>query len=137
MNEEKFMDNELDKMGMSEAEFERQFIEATQCGEEEMTNAPKAKAARFDRQTKRLIIDLQSGITVMIPARLIQIFQNADDEEIADIKILLDGLYLSWNRLDEDLSVSLLLQGRFGTTEWMTKLDFENGAESKPRKKVA
>ncbi len=131
------MDKELDEIGMSEEEFERQFSEATRNGEEELATAPKARNARYNRKIKRLIIDLQNGITVMIPTRLVQIFQNADDESIADIEILLDGLYLRWNRLDEDLSVPLLLQGSFGTAKWMAELNSKFEAESNSQKRVA
>lgn len=127
-----------EKLEINEAEFERQVVEATRRGEEEMANAPKAKKVHFDRKTKRLLIDLQNGITILVPISIIQIFQNATDEEIADVELLLNGLYLRWNQLDEDLSVPNLLEGRFGTPKWMSKLNSKlNGIENKPQKKVA
>ncbi|MBA2495148.1 MAG: DUF2442 domain-containing protein [Acidobacteria bacterium] len=127
-----------EKLEINEAEFERQFVEATRRGEKEMANAPKAKKVNFDRKTKRLLIDLQNGITILVPISIIQIFQNATNEEIADVELLLNGLYLRWNQLDEDLSVPNLLEGRFGTPKWMSKLNSKiNKTENKPQKKVA
>lgn len=131
------MQDIIDEIGMSEEEFERQYLEATRRGEEEMMNAQKAASCRYDRKTKHLIIDLQSGITTIIPTRLVQIFQNATDDEISDVEILLNGLYLRWDRLDEDLSVPLLLQGRFGTPKWMAELNSNLKTEKNPHKKVA
>lgn len=102
-----------------------------------MENAPKARKAYYDKKSKRLIIDLQNGVTVFIPAQLMQIFQNAKADEIADIEIVLNGLYLRWNRLDEDMSVTNLLQGRFGTAKWMAEINSNSETEGELQKKVA
>ncbi len=127
-----------ENLEINEAEFERQFVEATKRGEEEMANAPKAKKVHFDRKAKRLLIALQNGITILVPINIIEIFQNADDEEIADVELLLNGLYLRWNRLDEDLSVPNLLEGRFGTPKWMAELNSKSEKNGENlQKKVA
>ncbi len=59
----------------------------------------------------------------MIPVNLIQILQNATDEQINDVEIAIEGLYLRWISLDEDLFVPNLLQGVFGTQKWMDDLN--------------
>ena len=59
----------------------------------------------------------------MFPIGLIEVLQNASDEQIKDVEIAVEGLYLRWNSLDEDLSVPHLLQGVFGTRQWMNRLN--------------
>ena len=122
---------------MTEEVFERQFVEATRRGEADLANSPKAAAARYDYSAERLIIDLTNGITIMIPTHLIQIFQNAEDRQIADLEIVLSGLFLRWKQLDEDLSVANLLQGKFGTKRWMAHLETAKKEADEPQKKVA
>lgn len=121
----------------TEAELERNHIEAVRRGQENMENSPKARKAHFDRKNKRLMIDLQNGVTILIPAKLIQIFQNASFDDIDDVEIVLNGLYLRWNRLDEDLSVSNLIKGIFGTSKWMSELNLKAIPNDKPQKRVA
>ena len=122
----------------SEEELERNHLQAIRRGREKLANSPKAEKVKYQAKTKRLVIDLQNGVTLFIPTRLIQIFQNADDAEIADVEIVLNGLYLRWKRLDEDLSVPNLVNGIFGTKAWMKELSSEfEIKKSKPRRRVA
>ena len=139
MSGEGYMDKiKIGKREYTEEELERNHLEAVRRGQENMENSPKAQKANFDRKNKRLMIDLQSGVTFLIPTNLIQIFQNASDDDIDDIEIVLNGLYLRWNRLDEDLSVSGLIKGIFGTSKWMSELNSKASANNKPQqKKVA
>lgn len=112
----------IGKYEYTEEELERQFAEATRRGKEQTANSPKAERAYYLAKEKKLVVDLQNGVTFIVPTHLIQIFQNASDEEIADIEILLNGLYLRWNKLDEDLTVEHLAAGIFGTAKWMSSL---------------
>jgi hypothetical protein len=102
--------------------FEEQHLAAVKRGQENIANSPEAKKVSFDRKNRRLAIDLQNGTTFIVPVNLIQILQNADDDEIADVDIKVHGLYLSWNALDEDLTVAHLISGVFGTQKWMNNL---------------
>ena len=97
--------------------------EATKHGQETIKNSPKAKKVSYNAKNKRLIIELTNGASAVIPANLVQIFQNASAEKIADVEIAVEGLYLRWKSLDEDLFVPNLLQGVFGTRKWMDALN--------------
>lgn len=99
-----------------------ELAEATKRGQETIANSSKAKKVSYNAKTKRLIIELTNGVTAIIPARLIQIFQGATDKQISDVEIAIEGLYLRWKSLDEDLFVPNLLQGVFGTKKWMGEL---------------
>jgi hypothetical protein len=132
------MDNDFDKIGMSEEEFERQYAEATVRGEEEMARAPKAASAKFDAKTKRLIIELKTGVTFAIPTDLVQGLRDAPAAEIGEVELWSDGMYLHWEKLDVDFQVSSLMRGVFGTPKWMTKLNLTYiQAEDASQKKVA
>ncbi len=132
------MGSDFDEIGMSEEDFERQYSEATQRGAERMANAPKAVAAKFDRQTKRLVIELKSGVVLMIPTQLVQGLRDAPAEQIGEVELWMEGMYLHWEKLDVDFQISSLMRGVFGTQKWMAKLNLPYiKAEDIPQKKVA
>lgn len=84
---------------------ERQFAEATKRGQETLEAAPKAKTVSYNVKTKRLVLELTNGVTAMIATNLVQIFQNAAPEQIKNVEIAVEGLYLRWKSLGEDLFV--------------------------------
>jgi hypothetical protein len=107
---------------MREEVLNQQFQEATKRGRETLTGSPKARAISYNAKSKRIVVELQSGVSAIVPTDLIEILQNATDEQIKDVGIAVEGLYLRWKSLDEDLFVPNLLQGTFGTRKWMDNL---------------
>ena len=112
----------LEKLGITDEEFERQYQEATRRGEESMKTEPRAKAVRYDWKQKRIVVDLVNGVTLIFPPYLLQEVSSASEEEIADVKILGSGFTLEWTRLDQHFSVKGLLNGLFGNEHWMNNL---------------
>ena len=82
---------------------------------------PRAKRARYDRKTGRILVELTNGCSFAFPARRAQGLEDASDDELAGVSILGLGLGLHWEKLDADLSVPGLLAGVFGTKAWMDK----------------
>jgi Protein of unknown function (DUF2442) len=82
---------------------------------------PRAKRARYDRKTGRVLVELTNGCSFAFPARRAQGLEVASHEELAEVAILGLGLGLHWERLDVDLSVPGLLAGLFGTKVWMDR----------------
>ena len=113
---------------MSDTEFERQFAEATRRGAMEATNGAYAIAARYDKVRRQIIVELANGMSLLIPAHLIQGLQEATTKELADIEILGAGSGLYWPQLTVDIGVEGLLNGRFGTKSWMAALKARPGA---------
>lgn len=107
---------------MREEVLSKQFEEATRRGQDALAASPKAKAISYNSKSKRIVIELESGVTAIVPTNLIQILQNATDEQISDVELAVEGLYLRWRRLDEDLFVPNVLQGVFGTRKWINGL---------------
>jgi len=84
-------------------------------------NEPRALAARYDRASGRVVVDLENGCTFAFPPRLAQGLEDASAEALSDIEILGNGYGLHWQALDVDLSLPGLMAGIFGTKAWMAR----------------
>jgi hypothetical protein len=82
---------------------------------------PRASAARFDRASGKVVLDLVNGCTFAFPARLVQDLAEADDSSLAGVEVDGAGFNLHWPALDVDLYVPALVAGVFGTRTWMTR----------------
>jgi hypothetical protein len=99
----------------------RQIAQAERRGERLLNTESRARAARYDRRTGRIRVDLTNGCSFAFPARKAQGLEYASDEELAEVEILGLGVGLHWERLDVDLSVPGLLAGLFGTKAYMDR----------------
>ena len=106
------MDDDLDAM----------FAEGEQRGRETRATEPRARTARYDRRSGRVVVDLDNGCAFAFPARLAQGLENASDDGLATVEVLGLGYGLRWDGLDVDLAVPGLLAGLFGTKAWMDRL---------------
>jgi hypothetical protein len=95
--------------------------EAERRGERSLRTEPRARAARYDRRTGRIHVDLTNGCTFAFPARHAHGLERASDTDLAQVEILGLGFGLHWERLDVDLSVPGLLAGLFGTKAYMDR----------------
>ena len=98
-----------------------EFEDAQRRGEEALRSEPRAKRARYDRKTGRILVELTNGCSFAFPARRAEGLEGASDDELAEVTILGLGLGLHWEGLDVDLSVPGLLAGLFGTKAWMDR----------------
>ena len=92
---------------------------ANERGRIAMATTPRAASARFDREHEKIIVDLVSGATFAFPARLLQGFDVAAPDEIAEVEVLGVGFGLHWETLDADFTVAGLMAGRFGSARYM------------------
>ena len=122
---------------INEDEFDQQFAAAQKRGKQEMAKGAYAIDARYSKTSQRIIVNLASGATLMIPAYLIQGLQHASAKDLATIEILGVGSGLYWPRLGVDISVAGLLQGLFGSQSWMSELGKAGGRVSSPAKQAA
>lgn len=76
-------------------------------------------AARYDHGTARVVVELHNGVQLAVPSGQIEGLAQAAPEDLAEIEISPAGLGLSWPRLDVDLYLPALLQGVFGSRQWM------------------
>jgi hypothetical protein len=125
----------LGKFEVDEEELDRQHEEATRRGRETLARLPKADSARYDRKTKRLVLNLKNGTTLLVPVQLIQGLQTDDEELLNDFQLVIEGSQIHWDKLDVQFYVKSLLDGVFGTKKWMESLQKrENKSTSKTRR---
>ena len=60
-------------------------------GQEARQREPRAAAARYDRQTGRVIVELTNGCTFAFPPRLAQGLEEASDDQLAQVEVLGSG----------------------------------------------
>lgn len=82
---------------------------------------PRATAARYDRASGRVIVDLENGCTFAFPPVLAQGLERASENQLSAVEILGQGYGLHWEELDVDLSLPGLMAGIFGTKASMAR----------------
>lgn len=102
-----------------------------------LREAGHAVSARYDRRTSRVIVTLNTGVQLAFPTKLAEGLADASPESLAEIEISPAGLGLHWPQLDADVYVPALLQGVFGSKNWMARQLGANGGRSRTDAKVA
>ncbi len=82
---------------------------------------PRAKAARYDRESQHVVIELTNGCIFSFPADLGQGLTGATPQQLSQVEVLGAGSGLHWDALDVDLSVPALLDGNFGTVAFLAQ----------------
>lgn len=113
----------LGKFEVDESDLERQHVEALKRGQETLEALPKASSAKYDKKSKRLIIDLISGTTLLVPISLIQGLQSDNEQNLSDFDLMVEGSQIHWHTLDAQFYIKSLLEGVFGTRKWMENLN--------------
>lgn len=116
------MDEKRIQALLDDSEFEREFQLANKRGAERMERLPKAKTARIDLRSRRLVLDMESGVTLLVPIDMIQGLQTDDPEALNDVELILNGTQIHWETLDVYFTVESFLKGIFGSQRWMSGL---------------
>jgi hypothetical protein len=125
------------KIPMSEAEFERQYIEATRLGEEEQRTKPWASAVRYDRRSSRLVVTLNKGTILSVPTALIPELKGLTSDDLAKVSVLGAGFDLDWEEPDVQVSVAWLLTGMYGDTTALSVIGRKGGSVTSEAKTAA
>lgn len=131
------MDEYIEEIGMPEGEFEQQYQPAAKHRAENLARISKAVSAYYDKKSKRIVLEMQSGVTLLVPTDLIQGLQNADEKSLSDFDLMSQGSQIHWHDLDVQFYVEDLLKGVFGTPKWMKSLNEttnKNGFQEKTKK---
>ena len=107
---------------------------ALERGRVARASEPRATAARYDRASRRVLVDLENGCSFAFPPRLAQGLEGATDDQLAAVELLGRGYGLHWEELDVDLSLPGLMAGLFGTKAWMAR---RAGQTTSPAKAAA
>jgi len=106
--------------------FDQEYLSAKRAAARAEINESRAKSARYDRRTNRIVVELRSGATFMFPAELAQGLAGAAPKDLAEVKVTPSGAGLRWPTLDADFSLPNLLAGEFGSKSWTAKLGERN-----------
>lgn len=116
---------------------EQEFQAATLRGEEVRRRGYAVRAA-YDSRQNRLVVELNTGVTIMVPVHLIEELADATADGLGEIEISPAGTALHWPRLDADVYVPSLMQGIYGTKRWMAaQLGAAGGSARSPAKSAA
>jgi hypothetical protein len=116
---------------------ERDIPAATRRGKALRDRGELALSARYDRRTRRLRIELVSGVGISIPIALLQDLVDQPAAVIDTVLVDGGGQTLTWPSLDVDLAVPDLVAGCFGSRAWMSALARRGGSASTPAKRRA
>ena len=106
-------------------------------GRRMLATTPHAVAARYDRQSDRIVVTLNTGLDVGFSPRDAQGLEHASAEQLAAIEIAPPGFGLHWPKLDADLYVPAVLEGILGSRRWMAARLGAAGGQSRSKAKAA
>ena len=109
---------------------------ANRRGKELLRQTPTAIAARYDRRTDRVVIDLSSRLTVSFKPEDAEGLDEAKPEQLAKIEISPTGLGLHFPKLDADLYLPALLEGFLGSRRWMAARLGKTGGQARSAAKA-
>ena len=70
-------------------------------------------AIRAWAENRMIYIELTDGRIIGFPADRFRILKNATESELKKVTLRLNGYALRWEELDEDITVSGIVEGRF------------------------
>ncbi len=79
-----------------------------------MRNKPvEPVAIRAWAEERMIYIELTDGRIIGFPANRFKILSEASDEKLQEVTLRLNGYALSWESLDEDITVPGIVAGHF------------------------
>jgi hypothetical protein len=115
----------------------KSFEKATERAKEFRQTTPHAVSARYDRRTGRIVVDLNSKLTVSFSPADAQGLERASPSQLEAIEISPSGFGIHFPKLDADLYIPALLEGIFGSKKWMGARLGQLGGRSRSRAKKA
>ena len=110
---------------------------ATAAGIARRSKGELAASADYDARSRRLRIELVSGVGVSIPIAKLQGLADAPASVIRTVRVDGGGYGLHWPSLDLDLAVPDLIAGCFGSRAWMSALARRGGKATSAAKRRA
>ena len=112
---------------MTDQEFEAHINAINARHEEQMRFSAQIETAKYNPERHRFEISLNNGLEFSFSPDLIQEVCDLSPEELADFEIGYRRTDLQWFEQGTGLNVLSVLQGRFGSRQWMEQLHQERG----------
>jgi hypothetical protein len=119
---------------MAKSNFDWEYDKAVRAAALADKTEPRAAAARYDRRSNRIIVELRNGASFLFPPELAQGLRGAPVKDLANIQITPSGEGLRWPSLDADLSLPGLMMGMFGNKAWMAEFARRGGSATSAAK---
>ena len=97
---------------------DREYADAAERGRLRSLTMPCAVAARYDKVTGMITVDLNRGFSLSFHKTRSQALHHATDEQLSEIEVSEPGWSVFFPRLDDGFTVEGMLAGRFGTRRW-------------------
>jgi hypothetical protein len=117
--------------------FDEQLALAAAAGKTRRNRGELAASAGYDARTKRLRIELLSGVGISIPVARVEGLADTPASVIRTVRVDGGGYGLHWPSLDLDLAVPDLIAGVFGSRAWMRALARQGGKATTAAKRRA
>jgi hypothetical protein len=102
-----------------------------------LAKTPTAVRARYDRHSRRLVINLSTGFQIALKPLDLQGLEEAKPEQLTKIEISPSGFGIHFPDLDVDLYLPALLEGIFGSRKWIASQLGKTGGRSTSAAKTA
>ena len=109
---------------------ENEFALANKRAAGRLRTSAVATAARYDRRTGRIVIQLSTGLQVAFRPSDAQGLENAKAQHLCKIEITPSGLGIHFPQIDADLYLPALLEGFLGSKRWMASALGKAGGKS-------
>ena len=96
-----------------------------------------ARSVSFDARTRRLRVELKSGLGLLVPVDRVEGLAGLPASAIRAVRIVGQGYAMHWPALDLDVSVPALVAGCFGSRAWMAALARAGGKSTSAAKAEA
>jgi hypothetical protein len=111
--------------------------EAVARGLEALRTRPRALRASYDRSTNLVSVELNTGYTISFPPERSQDLHKASPAELSEVELAGVGFGIYFPRIDADLLVSSIAEGRFGNDRWEAAWRTAHPLEERPLSKPA
>ena len=111
------------------------FEQANQRAKDLKARIPRAISAHYERQTKRVVIELSSKLIVSFSPRDVEGIEHATPSQLNEIEISPSGFGIHFPAVEADLYVPALLEGFLGSKTWMASRLGHIGGQSRSKAK--
>ena len=117
---------------------EHELAAANARAQELTSRVPRAISAKYDRHSRRIVVQLSSNLGIFFSPRDAEGLDQATPKELQDIEISPSGYGLHFPKLDADLYLPSLLEGVFGSERWLaSRMGMRGGSSNSTAKKLA
>jgi hypothetical protein len=118
-------------------ELDDQIERANRRAEKLEATHPKALSARYDRVSRRIVLNLSSRLDVAFSPRDAEGLEGASPAQLETIEISPSGFGIHFPKLDADLYLPALLEGFLGSKRWMAGRLGATGGRSRSAAKAS